>query len=113
MIEIIWEYVVKEETRGLFELAYGPGGAWSKLFQKCPGFKGTTLLRGTKDPRRYVAIELWDKEDQRDQALADRPAEYSRLDASFSEWTESRTKVGAFRVLAEATVRPRVKPRRR
>ena len=50
MIEIVWEYVVKEEARGQFELAYGPGGAWSKLFARCPGFRGTTLLRDTKNP---------------------------------------------------------------
>ena len=45
MVEIVWEFVVKEEARGQFELAYGPGGAWSKLFARCPGFRGTTLLR--------------------------------------------------------------------
>jgi hypothetical protein len=27
MIEIVWEFVVKEEARGQFELVYGPGGA--------------------------------------------------------------------------------------
>jgi hypothetical protein len=36
MIEIVWEFVVKEEARGQFELAYGPGGAWSKLFARWP-----------------------------------------------------------------------------
>ena len=113
MIEIIHEFVVKEESRGRFELVYGPGGAWSKLFSQCPGFRGTTLLRGTKDPRRYMAIELWDNEDQREQALAERNAEYSALDADFADWTESRTEIGAFRVLAEAKVRPRGRPRRR
>jgi hypothetical protein len=107
MIEIIWEFVVKEEARGQFVLAYGPGGAWSKLFARCPGFRGTTLLRGTKDPRRYVTIELWEKEDQREQVLAEHTAEYSNLEAAFADWTESRTEVGVFRVLAEATVRPR------
>jgi hypothetical protein len=30
MIEIVWEIVVKEGARGPFELAYGPGGAWSR-----------------------------------------------------------------------------------
>ena len=47
MVEIVWEFVVREETRGQFELAYGPGGAWSKLFARCLGFRGTTLLRDT------------------------------------------------------------------
>ncbi|MFC1618956.1 antibiotic biosynthesis monooxygenase family protein [Candidatus Neomarinimicrobiota bacterium] len=112
MIEIIWEYVVKEEARGQFELAYGPGGAWSKLFAQCPGFRGTTLLRDTKNPLRYLTIEVWETEAHREQVLAERMAEYSKLNAAFTEWTESRTEVGVFRMLAEAAVRPRGRPGR-
>jgi heme-degrading monooxygenase HmoA len=112
MIEIVWEFVVKEEARGQFELAYGPGGAWSKLFARCPGFRGTTLLRDTKNPRRYLTIEFWDTVAQREQMLAERKAEYSNLDAAFADWTESKTEVGIFRVLAEATVHPRGRARR-
>ena len=107
MVEIVWEFVVKEESRGQFELAYGPGGAWSNLFARCPGFRGTTLLRDTKDPRRYLTIDFWDTRAQREQELAERKAEYSNLDAAFAEWTESKAEVGIFSVLAEATVHPR------
>ena len=112
MVEIIREFLVKEEARGHFELAFGPGGAWSNLFGQCKGFRGTTLLRGIKDRRRYVSVELWDTEEQREQALAGRQAEYSSLDANFAEWTESQTEVGVFQVLAEATIRPRARTRR-
>jgi len=112
MIEIVWEFVVKEEARGQFELAYGPGGAWSKLFARCPGFRGATLLRDTKNPRRYLTIDFWDTLAQREQMLAERKAEYSNLDAAFPDWTESKTEVGIFRVLAEATVHPRGRARR-
>jgi heme-degrading monooxygenase HmoA len=107
MVEIVWEFVVKEEARGQFELAYGPGGAWSKLFARCLGFRGTTVLRDTKNPRRYLMIDLWETEAQREQALAERKAEYSDLEAAFDKWTESKTEVGTFSVRAEATVRPR------
>jgi heme-degrading monooxygenase HmoA len=112
MIEIVWEFVVKEEARGQFELAYGPGGAWSKLVARCPGFRGTTLLRDMRDPRRYLTIEFWDTGAQREQMLAERKAEYANLDAAFGEWTESKTEVGIFRVLTEATVHPRGTARR-
>jgi heme-degrading monooxygenase HmoA len=112
MIEIVWEFVVKEEARGQFELAYGPGGAWSKLFARCPGFRGTTLMRDTENPRRYLAIDFWDTLAQREQILAERKAEYSSLEAALADWTESRTQVGVFKVLAEATVRPRGRARR-
>ena len=106
MIEIVSEFLVKEEARVQFELAYGPGGAWSKLFARCPGFRGTIVLRDTKNPRRYMAIELWDTEAQREQVLSERKAEHSNLEASFADWTESQTQEGVFRVLAEATARP-------
>jgi heme-degrading monooxygenase HmoA len=112
MIEIVWEFVVKEEARGQFELAYGPGGAWSKLFAQCPGFRGTTVLRDTENPRRYLTIDLWDTLAQREQMLAEHEAEYSSLHATFGDWTESKTEVGIFRVLAEATVHPRGRARR-
>ena len=113
MIEIVCEFIVKGEARGQFELAYGPGGAWSKLFAQYPGFRGTTLLRDTKNPRRYLTIDLWDTEAQRAQVLVERKDDYSSLETVFSDWTESRTEVGIFRVQAEATVRPRGRARRR
>jgi heme-degrading monooxygenase HmoA len=112
MIEIVCEFVVKEEARGQFELAYGPGGAWSKLFAQAPGFRGTTLLRDTENPRRYLAIDLWDTVAQWEQTLAEREAEYASLDDVLADWTESRNEVGIYRVLAEATVRPRGRARR-
>jgi hypothetical protein len=112
MIEIVWEFIVKEQARGQFELAYGPGGAWSKLFAQCPGFRGTTLLRDMNNPRRYLTIDFWDTMAQREQMLAEHKAECSNLDAAFSDWTKSKTEVGIFRVLAEATVRPRGRARR-
>jgi len=106
MVELVREFVVKEGSRGQFELAYGPGGAWSQLFARCPGFRGATLLRDTRHPQRYLAIDIWETDAQRKQALAERKAEYSDLDATFAEWTTSRIEVGVFRVLAEATVQP-------
>jgi len=58
MIQIIWEFVVTADAVGQFEQAYGPGGAWVRLFQAHPGFRGTTLLRDNENPRRYVRAGL-------------------------------------------------------
>jgi hypothetical protein len=89
------------------------GGAWSKLYATSPGFRGTTLLRDQENPQRYLTIDFWDTEDQRVQMLTEHKAEYSKLEADFADWTEFKTEVGIFRVLAEATVRPRGRRRRR
>ncbi|GAB4574873.1 MAG: hypothetical protein Kow0077_23570 [Anaerolineae bacterium] len=113
MIEIVWEAIVRPEGRGQFELVFGPGGAWSNLFGKCPGFRGTTVLNDTDNPGRYLIIELWETEEQQSQAWDTYPAEYAKLESDLAHWTESRNPVGVFRVRAEATVRPRGKPARR
>ena len=112
MIEVVCAFVVKDAARGQFELAYGPGGAWSKLLAGGPGYRGTMLLRDTSDPRRYLAIELWDSEAQRAEVLAQCAAERAGLDAEMEPWIASRTEVGVYRVLAEATVPARGRGRR-
>jgi heme-degrading monooxygenase HmoA len=106
MVEIIREFVVKEAARGQFELAYGPGGAWSALFARSPGFQGITVLRDEDNPRRYLTVDLWSTASQREQALAECRAEHAELEAALGEWAESRTELGTFRVLAKGTVRP-------
>lgn len=112
MIEIVREFIVKEEVQGHFELAFGPGGAWSKLFAQFPGFRGTTVMRDVKNPLRYLTIDLWETVEQWEQMLIEREAEYSELEITFVDWTESRKELGIFKVRAEATVRPHSKIRR-
>lgn len=106
MIEIVQEFVVHEEARGQFELAFGPGGAWSRLFARAAGFRGITLLRDVADRRRYLMIEVWDSAAHRERALAEHGAEHAHLEADLVAWAESRSELGAFTVLAAAGVRP-------
>ena len=113
MIEVVSEFVVNEGLEGQFELAYGPGGAWSKVFAACPGFRGTTVLRDTQNPRRYLIVDLWDNLSEREQWMDEHKTEVSNLDAALSDWTESRIEVGVYRVLTQATVQPRGRARRR
>jgi heme-degrading monooxygenase HmoA len=113
MIEVLWEFVVKEDYRGHFELTFGPGGAWSEIFTKRPGFRGTNLLRDMKNPRRYLIVDFWDTEEQREEALKVFECEYAKLNADFDNWTESRAELGVFRRQAEGTVRKLGKSRKR
>jgi heme-degrading monooxygenase HmoA len=106
MIEVVWDFLVREQVRGQFELAFGPGGTWGEMFGQCSGFRGMTLLRATEEGRRYLAIELWDTESQRQQAVDGLQSAYAGLMADLEDLTESRTEVGVFRVLTQATVRP-------
>jgi heme-degrading monooxygenase HmoA len=111
MIEVIWEYVVDEGAKDQFELAYGPGGAWGKLFSEQPGYRGTTLLRESQDRRKYLTVDFWDSEAIREKMLVEREEEYENLLATFEDWTESKREVGVFRVLAEGTIRPKISTR--
>ncbi|MDF1513105.1 MAG: hypothetical protein P1S60_04780 [Anaerolineae bacterium] len=109
MIEIICEYFVKEECKGPFELSYGPGGAWSKLFSDCDGFRGITVLHDTIQELRYLTVEVWDTETHREQAIAKSINTYNDLQQDLDNWSESITDRGHFRVLAQAAVRSQSK----
>ena len=113
MIEIVWELLIKQDGAGKFELVFGPGGAWSKLYGGCDGFRGTTVLRDRENQRRYLVVDLWDAHDQRETALAENDAACADLEASLDALCESRKELGIFRVLAQATVRPRSSAGRR
>lgn len=109
MIEIVYEYIVKEQYRRQFELAFGPGGLWSSLYAQCFGFRGTTVLRDTINNQRYLVIDLWDTVELHDQACADKQNAYTAQQSTFQEWTDKMSEFGSFRILAEATVRSRSK----
>ncbi len=113
MIEVISEFIVIDSNRGHFELAFGRGGAWGKVFGNCPGYRGTSLLRDVDNPLRYLVIDIWDSPESREDALAEIESEYSELLLAMSEWTFSRTELGTFRIQAEGTVRPKAQARRR
>ena len=108
MVEVVWTYGVREEGRAQFELAFGPGGAWSKLVSRAEGFRGTTLLCDTRNQTRYLVLDLWDTEAQASQAKVT----HDELLAALAEWVEYTTELGVFSIRAQGTVRPAGKPRR-
>lgn len=99
MIHVIWQFVVKAEAVAEFERAYGPEGAWARLFSRHRGFSSTTLLRDPARPRTYLTIDAWQSRAERDAMLAAASEEYAALDAGFAGWTEAETELGIFDVL--------------
>ncbi|SHO53738.1 hypothetical protein [Desulfopila aestuarii] len=49
IIDIIWEYTVKEKYLDQFLRIYSPGGEWVKLFREYPGFIKTELKQDISD----------------------------------------------------------------
>ena len=111
LVQIICEFLVKEGARQKFVLVFGPGGVWSSLFSNAPGFWGTILLCDEDNSSRYLVIETWKSIAQRKQFLDDHADACLELDDRLAQLIEHKTDLGVFRVLAEATVRPR-NPRR-
>jgi hypothetical protein len=113
MVQIVWEFIVKESAVGRFVRAYGPDGAWSRLFPEYPGFLGTTLLRDEENPRRFLTIDVWETRSHRKRMLTQAKAQYSDLDEVLADLTESEDEIGIFNTLTDATVRARRSPSRR
>ena len=96
MIQIVWEFQVREEQRGDFERHYAAGGTWAEFFQRDPAYKGTQLLHDITDPGRYVTIDIWDDDDSYGAFRAINRQEYSALDQQIEALTESEKRLGVF-----------------
>lgn len=96
LVQIIWEFVVRGDQIAEFEKFYSATGSWATLFHRSPGFLGTTLLRDTQSPRRYVTIDRWDSAASH-QLMRERFAkEYAALDLDCEALTESERQIGVF-----------------
>lgn len=91
MYVIIWEYQVKPEKRTEFEKIYSSNGEWTKLFKKEAGYLGTTFIRDTKDPHRYLTVDRWISKEAYENFLHEREKEYKTLDAACEGLTEQET----------------------
>ena len=96
MVGIVWEFIVKSEAEAEFRHAYGPEGEWVALFKKYPGYAGTSLLKDTVIPGRFLTIDRWETEALYDQMLESTRQDYARLDKHFSNLTVSERKLGAW-----------------
>ena len=101
MIQVVWEFIVKASAVRKFMRAYGPGGAWDRLFQGYPGFLGTALLRDADNPLRFLTIDSWETGAQRKRMMTQARAEYVNLDELLDDLTEDQDEVGTFELLTE------------
>ena len=98
MLNILWEFTVKEGSEAEFEKGYAAQGAWAQFFRACPQYRGTTLLRDSAHPRRYVTIDVWDDIESYEAFRAESVKEYNALDVQFEALTESEKRIGVFAV---------------
>ena len=97
MIEIVWEFVVKQDAVDRFVDIYGADGQWASLFRRHHGYEGTTLLRDVASELRFVTIDRWDGDADFERMRRGAADEYARLDQECADLTVSERPLGTFR----------------
>jgi heme-degrading monooxygenase HmoA len=98
MFVVVWQFEIAEENVAAFEAAYGPQGAWAKLFRTSPDYKGTELLRDAYIPGSYLTIDRWASEEAFRAFRKDHDADYESLDRASDSLTSRETRIGAYTV---------------
>lgn len=93
---IVWEFVVRQDSREDFEEKYGPEGSWARFFQGSKSYIRTELVKDVADRLRYLTLDYWQTEEEFSRFREENLAEYERLDKEFAGLTESETRLGAF-----------------
>jgi heme-degrading monooxygenase HmoA len=96
MFVVIWKFEIADEKVTGFEAAYGPEGAWAKLFRSSPNYLGTELLRDAYVPLSYVTIDRWKSEEAFRAFRREHDGDYEKLDRQCDALTSRETRVGAF-----------------
>jgi heme-degrading monooxygenase HmoA len=98
-MQIVWEFIVREESVEEFQAAYGPQGSWAELFKRGDGFLGTVLLRSDQAQNKFLTIDRWQDEASYESFRQEFATEYAELDARLEGLTVSETRIGAFEQL--------------
>jgi heme-degrading monooxygenase HmoA len=98
MFVVVWQFEIAEDRISAFESAYGPEGAWTKLFRLSPDYRGTELLRDAYVPGNYLTIDHWDSEAAFRAFRKEHDAAYEALDRTCDDLTARETRIGAYTV---------------
>jgi len=96
MFVVVWQFEIAEEKITAFEAAYGPEGAWAKLFRTSPDYQGTELLRDAYIPGVYLTIDRWASEEAFRAFRKDHDADYETVDRACDDLTSRETRIGAY-----------------
>jgi heme-degrading monooxygenase HmoA len=99
VIHIVWRFVAKPDRVAEFEEQYGRDGSWARLFRRSPGYQGTTLLRDSTAPNRYLLWDCWDSLSSFEQFKQQHGADYAALDKQCETLTDEETRLGVFESL--------------
>ena len=98
MFVVVWQFEVAEEKIVGFEAAYGPEGAWAKLFGTSPDYRGTELLRDAFVSGSFLTIDRWASEEAFRRFRKEHDADYELIDRKCDALTSRETRIGAYTV---------------
>lgn len=96
MFLILWEYEVKPGEEKAFEKAYGPEGAWVKLFQGDRHYRQTQLLKDAQRSTIYYTLDYWDNQDDYNRFKQNSQEKYAKLDKATESLTIRERNLGCF-----------------
>ncbi len=96
MVQIVWEFYVREGREQEFEVLYNSEGLWAVLFRSSPAYHGTKLLRDTDGTRRYLTIDRWHTYEDFQFFKRNFRTEYEAIDRKCEELTGSEKLIGIF-----------------
>ncbi|HUK53888.1 MAG TPA: hypothetical protein VL099_11420 [Candidatus Binatia bacterium] len=94
MIEILWEFEVREGQGPEFERHYCANGTWAEFFKGSPAYHGTKLFAG--ESNRYLTWDRWDSQEAYEEFRLANRQEYNDLDSKFEALTVSERCLGFF-----------------
>jgi len=97
---VVWEFRVRSGKRREFEAAYGPDGAWVKLFRRDREYIRTDLIRDRETSRRYLTIDVWSSREAYLRFKKRNQHDYDEVDRSCASLTEVEVKIGEFHRVA-------------
>jgi len=93
---VVWEFWVRPGAEAEFEKAYGPDGAWVRLFSRDPAYGGTKLVRDVVESRRYLTVDSWASAAAYEEFRRLHAEEYRAIDEVCESLTEREAKIGEF-----------------
>src|SRR5262245_34417168 len=96
MYVIVWEFRVKRGQEEAFRRAYGPDGAWVRLFRRGAGYLTTELLWDEGEAQRCLTLDRWASLAAYEAFRTRWQAEYRALDGASAALTEQEALLGVF-----------------
>jgi quinol monooxygenase YgiN len=92
----VWSYRLRPERVDDFRAAYGPEGAWVRLFARDSAYIRTDLLADCADPLRFATIDWWRSRKAYDAFRERFRREFEAIDRDCEELTLEELHIGDF-----------------